>query len=123
MEFTAENIETIFRKLDTIEQQTEELRAALPVEFADWQEQDMRRRRAVTRTIDVERPAANFTRAGTVIHPTSRRRVQMRRRAIRKLKKAGQHARIIVSKRPTLRPALVRRFQDRFVNLLLRNYS
>jgi hypothetical protein len=123
MEFTAENIETIFRKLDIIEQQTEELRAALPVEFADWQEQDMRRRRAVTRTIDVERPAANFTRAGTVIHPTSRRRVQMRRRAIRKLKKAGQHARIVVSKRPTLRPALVRRFQDRFVNLLLRNYS
>jgi hypothetical protein len=123
MEFTAENIETIFRKLDIIEQQTEELRAALPVEFADWQEQDMRRRRAVTRTIDVERPAANFTRAGTVIHPTSRRRVQMRRRAIRKLKKAGQHARIIVSKRPTLRPALVRRFQDRFVTLLLRNYS
>ena len=123
MEFTAENIETIFRKLDTIEQQTEELRAALPVEFADWQEQDMRRRRAVTRTIDVERPAANFTRAGTVIHPTSRRRVQMRRRAIRKLKKAGQHARIIVSKRPTLRPALVRRFQDRFVTLLLRNYT
>jgi hypothetical protein len=49
--------------------------------------------------------------------------VQMRRRAIRKLKKAGQHARIIVSKRPTLRPALVRRFQDRFVTLLLRNYS
>jgi|SRR5580693_774604 hypothetical protein len=123
MEFTAENIETIFRKLDIIEQQTEELRAALPVELADWQEQDMRRQRATTRTIDVERPAANFTRAGTVIHPTSRRRVQMRRRAIRKLKKAGQHARIIVSKRPTLRPALVRRFQDRFVNLLLRNYS
>ena len=123
MEFTAENIETIFRKLDTIAQQTEELRAALPVEFADWQEQDMRRQRATTRTIDVERPAANFTRAGTVIHPTSRRRVQMRRRAIRKLKKAGQHARIIVSKRPTLRPALVRRFQDRFVTLLLRNYS
>jgi hypothetical protein len=123
MEFTAENIETIFRKLDTIEQQTEELRAALPVELADWQEQDMRRQRATTRTIDVERPAANFTRAGTVVHPTSRRRVQMRRRAIRKLKKAGQHARIIVSKRPTLRPALVRRFQDRFVNLLLRNYS
>jgi hypothetical protein len=123
MEFTAENIETIFRKLDTIEQQTEELRAALPVELADWQEQDMRRQRATTRTIDVERPAANFTRAGTVIHPTSRRRVQMRRRAIRKLKKAGQHARIIVSKRPTLRPALVRRFQDRFVTLLLRNYS
>ena len=123
MEFTAENIETIFRKLDTIEQQTEELRAALPVEFADWQEQDMRRQRATTRTIDVERPAANFTRAGTVVHPTSRRRVQMRRRAIRKLKKAGQHARIIVSKRPTLRPALVRRFQDRFVTLLLRNYS
>ena len=123
MEFTAENIETIFRKLDIIEQQTEELRAALPVELADWQEQDMRRQRATTRTIDVERPAANFTRAGTVIHPTSRRRVQMRRRAIRKLKKAGQHARIVVSKRPTLRPALVRRFQDRFVNLLLRNYS
>jgi hypothetical protein len=123
MEFTAENIETIFRKLDIIEQQTEELRAALPVELADWQEQDMRRQRATTRTIDVERPAANFTRAGTVVHPTSRRRVQMRRRAIRKLKKAGQHARIIVSKRPTLRPALVRRFQDRFVNLLLRNYS
>jgi hypothetical protein len=123
MEFTAENIETIFRKLDTIEQQTEELRAALPVELADWQEQDMRRQRATTRTIDVERPAANFTRAGTVIHPTSRRRVQMRRRAIRKLKKAGQHARIIVSKRPTLRPALVRRFQDRFVTLLLRNYT
>jgi hypothetical protein len=123
MEFTAENIETIFRKLDIIEQQTEELRAALPVELADWQEQDMRRQRATTRTIDVERPAANFTRAGTVVHPTSRRRVQMRRRAIRKLKKAGQHARIIVSKRPTLRPALVRRFQDRFVTLLLRNYS
>jgi hypothetical protein len=123
MEFTAENIETIFRKLDTIAQQTEELRAALPVELADWQEQDMRRQRATTRTIDVERPAANFTRAGTVIHPTSRRRVQMRRRAIRKLKKAGQHARIIVSKRPTLRPALVRRFQDRFVTLLLRNYT
>jgi hypothetical protein len=123
MEFTAENIETIFRKLDIIEQQTEELRAALPVELADWQEQDMRRQRATTRTIDVERPAANFTRAGTVIHPTSRRRVQMRRRAIRKLKKAGQHARIVVSKRPTLRPALVRRFQDRFVNLLLRNFT
>ena len=123
MEFTAENIETIFRKLDTIAQQTEELRAALPVELADWQEQDMRRQRATTRTIDVERPAANFTRAGTVVHPTSRRRVQMRRRAIRKLKKAGQHARIIVSKRPTLRPALVRRFQDRFVTLLLRNYT
>lgn len=123
MEFTAENIETIFRKLDTIEQQTEELRAALPVEFANWQEQDMRRQRATTRTIDVERPAANFTRAGTVIHPTSRRRVQMRRRAIRKLKKAGQHVRIVASKRPTLRPALVRRFQDRFVSLLLRNYT
>jgi hypothetical protein len=112
----------VLRHLDEIERQAEELRAAIPVEFADWQEQDMNRQRAQSRTIDNERPTGNFVRSSTVIWPTSRRRVKRRRRAIRKLKKAGQHERIVVSTRPVLRPMLLARFKDRFRNLLDRSF-
>jgi hypothetical protein len=96
----------------------EELRAAIPVEFADWQNDDMNRKRAQTKTIDVERPTSNFTRASTFINPTSRFRVKKRRRAIRKLKKAAQHERIRKSNRPVLRASLLVDFKERFRNLL-----
>ena len=71
-----------------------------------------------TKTIDVERPTANFTRASTFIMPTSRYRVKKRRRIIRRLKKAGQHERIVQSNRPILRADLIRQFKERFVALL-----
>lgn len=108
----------IERHLDRIERQAEELRAAIPVEFADWQNNDMGRKQAQTRTIDVERPASAFTRASTFINPTSRFRVKKRRRAIRKLKKAGQHERIRTSNRPVLRASLLVDFKERFRTLL-----
>lgn len=123
MEITADfDPSAILRHLDTIERQAEELRAALPHEFTEWQEQDMGRRRATSRRIDVERPTANFTRAATVIWPTSRYRVKTRRRVLRRLRKAGQHHRIVLSSRPVLRPALLDRFKDRFRSLLDRSF-
>jgi hypothetical protein len=124
MEITADfdPADAILRHLDMIERQAEELRAALPVEFADWQEDDMKRRRATSRTLDVERATANFTRASTVVWPTSRRRVKRRRRVIRRLKKVGQHQRIVLSNRPVLRRELIERFHDRFRNLLDRSF-
>jgi len=124
MEITADvdPVDAILRHLDRIEREAEELRAALPVEFADWQENDMNRRFATSRTLDVQRPTANFTRASTVVWPTSRRRVKRRRRVIRRLKKAGQHQRIVLSSRPPLRRELIDRFQERFRNLLDRSF-
>jgi hypothetical protein len=113
---------SVLRLLDKIERQAEELRAELPVEFAAWQNDDMNRKRAQTKTIDVERPTANFTRASTFINPTSRFRVKKRRRAIRKLKKAGQHERIRKSNRPVLRASLLVDFKERFRNLLDRAF-
>jgi hypothetical protein len=112
----------IERHLDKIEREMEELRAALPVEFADWQENDMNRKKAQTRTLDVERPTSNFTRASTFIMPTSRVRVKKRRRVIRRLKRAGQHERIIRSNRPVLRRELIERFHARFRDLLDRSF-
>jgi hypothetical protein len=112
----------IEKHLDRIERQMEELRAEVPVEFADWQNSDMGRKRAQTKTIDVERPTANFTRASTFINPTSRFRVKKRRRLIRRLKKTGQHQRIIRSNRPVLRSMLLVTFKERFRNLLDRAF-
>jgi hypothetical protein len=112
----------VMRLLDEIERKTEELRGAIPVEMADWQEQDMGRKQAISRAIDVERPSGNFTRAGAVIWPTSRRRVKLRRRKIRRLKKAGQHERIVQRTKPVLRPMLLDRFKNPFRDLLDRAY-
>jgi hypothetical protein len=112
----------VMRLLDDIERKTEELRGSISTEMADWQEQDMNRKQAISRAIVVERPSGNFTRAGAVIWPTSRRRVKLRRRKIRRLKKAGQHERIIQRTKPVLRPHLLVRFKDRFRNLLDRAY-
>jgi hypothetical protein len=123
MEITADfDPSAVLRHLDAIERQAEELRAALPVEFADWQSEDMGRKRVLTRTIDAERPTANFTRAATVIWPTSRYRVKRRRRVVRRLRKAGQHERVIVSRRPPLRRELIERFKARFIALLDRSF-
>lgn len=123
MEITADfDPGAIERHLDQIERRMEELRAALPVEFADWQNNDMNRKQAQTKTIDVERPTANFTRASTFIMPTSRYRVKLRRRVIRKLKKTGQHQQIVKSNRPVLRERLLVSFKDRFRNLLDRAF-
>ena len=118
MEITADfDPGAIEKHLARIERQMEELRAALPVELANWQEDDLNRKYAVTRTIDVEKPTVNFTRAGTTINPTSRKRLRLRRRKIRKLRKTAPH-RIVKSNRPVLRPELLTDFKERFRNLL-----
>jgi hypothetical protein len=111
----------IMRHLDTIERHAEELRAAIPVEFADWQDSDMGRQKPRTKTIDVERPTANFTRASTYIQPTSRYRVKKRRRVIRRLRKKAPE-RIVKSTRPILRQELIEDFHQRFRNLLDRAF-
>jgi hypothetical protein len=117
--FTADfDVSAIEKHLARIERQAEELRAALPVEMADWQNEDLNRKHATTKTIDVEKPTVNFTRAATTVNPTSRKRMKRRRRVIRKLKKKGQHERIVRSNRPTLRPSLLADFKDRFRTLL-----
>jgi hypothetical protein len=108
----------ILKHLDKIERQAEELRAALPVEMAEWQNQDLNRKHATTRTIDVERPTVNFTRAATTVNPTSRIRMKKRRRLVRRLKKGGQHERIRRSNRPVLRASLLVDFKERFRTLL-----
>jgi hypothetical protein len=112
----------IERHLDRIERQMEELRAEIPLEFADWQNSDMGRKRAQTKTIETERPTSNFVRSSTFIMPTSRYRVKLRRRLIRRLKKTGQHERIRTSNRPVLRASLLVDFKDRFRNLLDRAF-
>jgi hypothetical protein len=108
----------ILKHLDRIERQAEELRAALPVEMALWQNEDLNRKHATTRTIDVEKPSVNFTRAATTVNPTSKFRIKRRRRLIRRLKKAGQHERIVRSNRPVLRASLLVDFKNRFRTLL-----
>jgi hypothetical protein len=113
---------TVMRLLDDIERKTEELRAELPLEFAAWQNDDMNRKQAQTRTLDVERPSGNFTRASTFINPTSRYRVKKRRRVIRKLKKTGQQESIRTSSRPVLRASLIEDFKQRFRELLDRAF-
>jgi hypothetical protein len=119
MEITADfDPGAIERHLDKIEREMEELRAELPVAFADWQSDDMNRAKPRTKTLDVERPTSNFVRASTFIMPTSRYRVKKRRRVIRRLKKTGQHERVVKSNRPILRADLIRDFQERFIRLL-----
>jgi hypothetical protein len=108
----------ILKHLDKIERQAEELRAALPVELAEWQNSDLNRKHATTRTIDVEKPSVNFTRAATTVNPTSKYRIKKRRRLIRRLKKGGQHERIRRSNRPVLRASLLVDFKERFRALL-----
>jgi hypothetical protein len=124
VEITADlDFSALLRHLDAIERQTEELRAALPVEFADWQEHDMNRRFASTRSLDIERPASNFTRASTVVWPTSRRRVKARSRLVRRRRKKGvQPERVMLSRRPALRRQLIERFHARFRDLLDRSF-
>ena len=112
----------IEKHLDRIERQMEELRAEIPLEFADWQNSDMNRKRAQTKTIETEKPTSNFIRASTFILPTSRFRVKLRRRLIRRLKKTGQHERIRVSTRPVLRERLLVDFKERFRSLLDRAF-
>ena len=75
------------RLLDRIERDMDELRAAVPVQFAEWQSDDMGRKKPRTKTIESEKPTSNFVRSSTFIMPTSRYRVKLRRRAIRKLRK------------------------------------
>lgn len=108
----------IEKHLARIERQAEELRAALPVEMANWQNDDLNRKHATTRTIDVEKPSVNFTRAATTVNPTSKIRIKRRRRLIRRIKRAGQHERIRRSNRPVLRATLLVDFKDRFRTLL-----
>jgi hypothetical protein len=108
--------------LDRIERQMDELRAEIPEQFADWQNDDMNRKRAQTKTIENEKPTSNFVRSSTFIMPTSRFRVKKRRRAIRKLKRTGQHERIKVSNRPVLRASLIEDFKLRFRELLDRAF-
>ena len=108
MEITADfDPGAIEKHLARIERQAEELRAALPVELANWQNDDLNRKHATTKTIDVEKPTVNFTRAATTINPTSRYRIKLRRRKLRRLKKSGQAHRIVRSNRPVLRPELL----------------
>jgi hypothetical protein len=108
----------ILDHLDRIERDTEELRAALPEELAQWQEDDLNRKWVTTKTIDVERPTANFTRAATTVNPTSRYRIKKRRRLLRRLKKGGQAHLIVKSNRPILRRELLDKFHARFIQLL-----
>lgn len=119
------DMERLTRQFDRIVRQTEELRAALPVEFADWQSDDMNRKSPYTKTLDtVGRSGSNFTRASTVVLPTSRRRVKRRRRLMRRRKRLGiQHERVTLSQRPVLRQTLIERFRERFRNLLDRAYD
>jgi hypothetical protein len=112
----------IEKHLDRIEREMEELRAEIPLEFADWQNSDMNRKRAQTKTIETEKPTSNFIRSSTFILPTSRFRVKLRRRLIRRLKKTGQHERIRVSTRPVLRERLLVDFKERFRSLLDRAF-
>jgi hypothetical protein len=112
----------IEKHLDRIEREMEELRAEIPLEFADWQNSDMNRKRAQTKTIETEKPTSNFIRSSTFILPTSRFRVKLRRRLIRRLKKTGQHERIRVSIRPVLRERLLVDFKERFRSLLDRAF-
>ena len=106
------------RLLDRLERDMDELRAAVPVQFAEWQSDDLNRKKPRTKTIETEKPTSNFVRSSTYILPTSRYRVKLRRRAIRRLKKAGQHQQIVKSNRPILRTELLLDFNERFVRLL-----
>jgi hypothetical protein len=108
----------ILKHLDRIERQAEELRAALPVEMASWQNDDLNRKHATTKTIDVEKPTVNFTRAATTVNPTSRIRMKKRRRLVRRLKKGNQAHRIVRSNRPVLRASVMTDFKERFRTLL-----
>lgn len=108
---------TIEKLLDRIERDMDELRAAIPEEFALWQSDDMRRKKPRTKTIETEKPTSNFVRSSTYIMPTSRYRVKKRRRVIRKLRKAAPE-RIRQSDRPVLRQELLVDFNTRFVRLL-----
>jgi hypothetical protein len=112
----------ILRHLDAIERQAEELRAELPIEFAAWQSDDLKRKRIMTHTIDNDRSTGHFTRASTVVWPTSRYRVKRRRRVVRRLRKVGQHQRIVMSRRPPLRRELIDQFKERFRDLLDRSF-
>jgi hypothetical protein len=107
----------ILRHLDRIERDMDELRAAVPEEFANWQSDDMNRKKPRTKTIETEKPTSNFVRSSTYIMPTSRYRVKKRRRVIRKLRKAAPE-RIRQSNRPVLRTELLVDFNERFVRLL-----
>jgi hypothetical protein len=107
----------IERHLDKIEREMEELRAAVPVEFAEWQSDDMNRKKPRTKTIETEKPTSNFVRSSTYILPTSRFRVKLRRRAIRKLRKRAPEM-IKQSNRPVLRQELILDFHQRFTQLL-----
>jgi hypothetical protein len=107
----------VLRHLDSIEREMEELRAQVPEEFAEWQSDDMNRKKPRTKTIETEKPTSNFVRSSTYITPTSRYRVKRRRRVIRRLRKTAPE-RIIRSDRPILRADLIRDFQQRFIRLL-----
>jgi hypothetical protein len=107
----------IEKHLDKIEREMEELRAAIPVEFAEWQSDDMNRQKPRTKTIETEKPTSNFVRSSTFIMPTSRYRVKKRRKVIRRLRKKAPE-RIRQSNRPVLRAELLVDFNERFVRLL-----
>jgi hypothetical protein len=114
---------SIIEALDRINQQMVELRAEIPVEFAAWQTEDMRRKQAITRTIDVARATSSFTRAATVIWPTSIIRVRRRRRLVRRRRRKGIEARISRGSRPVLRKSLIERFHERFRSLVYRSLA
>lgn len=95
----------------------DELRAAVPVQFAEWQSDDMNRKKPRTKTIETEKPTSNFVRSSTYILPTSRYRVKLRRRAIRRLRKRAPEM-IKQSNQPVLRQELILDFRQRFTQLL-----
>jgi hypothetical protein len=112
----------VSRNLDRIVRQVDRLREDLPVEFDAWQTEDMNRKRAISRTLRVERATSNFTRASTTVLPTSRWRVKKRRRLIRRRKKLGMEV-ATGTGRPVLRASLVARFRERFSELLSRTFA
>jgi hypothetical protein len=111
------------RHLERIERQMEDLRAQLPLEFAEWQTADMRRKRASVKQLNLSRGKSHLTRAATTVLPTSYYRFNKRRLAARRRKKRGVEASHIGSNRPVLRQVLIDRFHERFDALLDRAFS
>jgi hypothetical protein len=112
----------VTRNLDRIVRQVDRLREDIPVEFDAWQTEDMNRKRAISRTLRVERATSNFTRASTTVLPTSRWRVKKRRRLVRRRRKQGIEA-PTGTNRPVLRGALVERFRQRYSELISRIFG
>ena len=105
------------RLLDRLERDMDELRAAVPVQFAEWQSDDMNRKKPRTKTIETEKPTSAILsrrrptscRLALPGEASSPRHPQLRKRAPEMIKQSNQ---------PVLRQELILDFRQRFTQLL-----